>query len=96
MPEEAVIMWCAKEKQYYENHPFKQKHCQGKTGISAASINVRIRVLKVFFATLRDEEVIDCNPAEKLSLMRVDVDTVQPLWFAQWPPVSQLLFSSAQ
>ena len=73
------IMWCAKEKQYYENHPFKQKHYQGKTGISAASINVRIRVLKVFFATLRDEEVIDRNPAEKLSLMRVDVDTVQPL-----------------
>ncbi len=73
------VLWCSNEKQYYEHHPYKSEFDKGRIGISPASVNVRIRVLKTFFATLQLEGGININPAENLSLMRVDEDTVQPL-----------------
>ena len=71
------IVWCATEKPYYDNHPFKTG--RGRKGLSAASVNVRIRVLKVFFNTLYKEDLINTNPAENISLMRQDIDTIEPL-----------------
>ncbi|ANA80169.1 integrase [Paenibacillus glucanolyticus] len=73
------VLWCAKDKEYYAGHPFKAEYEKGKLGLSPASVNVRIRVLKTFFAVLYGEEVIDRNPAINVSLMRQDVDTVMPL-----------------
>jgi len=73
------VVWCVDEKPYYEHHPFKSEVDKGRIGISPASVNVRIRVLKTFFATLQQEGIISKNPADNLSLMRVDEDTVQPL-----------------
>lgn len=73
------VIWCANDKEYYAGHPFKAEFMKGKRGLSPASVNVRIRVLRTFFAVLYDEEVIDRNPAANLSLMRQDVDTVTPL-----------------
>jgi integrase/recombinase XerD len=73
------VLWCANEKGYYEGHPFKSEMDKDRKGLSPASVNVRIRVLKAFFGTLMKEEVIAKNPAENLALMRQDIDTVQPL-----------------
>jgi len=73
------VLWCANEKVFYEGHPFKAESESGRCGLSAASVNVRIRVLRTFFNVLYEEEVIQRNPAARLSLMRQDVDTVEPL-----------------
>lgn len=73
------ILWCAQEKEYYGGHPFKSDFDKDRRGLSPASVNVRIRVLRTFFAVLSDEEVIWRNPATNVSLMRQDVDTVVPL-----------------
>lgn len=73
------MLWCANEKQYYEGHPFKSEFEKDRQGLSPASVNVRTRVLKVFFNTLHEEEIISRNPAANLKLMKTDEDTVQPL-----------------
>lgn len=73
------VLWCANDKEYYAGHPFKGESYPGKRGISASSINVRIRVLRAFFSTLYGEGVIRRNPAQNLQLMRAEEDTVQPL-----------------
>lgn len=73
------VLWCSNEKPYYEHHPYKSEFDKDRCGIAPASVNVRIRVLKTFFATIQQEGIIRNNPAENLSLMRVDEDTVQPL-----------------
>jgi integrase/recombinase XerD len=73
------VIWCANEKEYYAGHPFKSEYKKDQRGLSPASVNVRIRVLRTFFNVLYAEEVIDRNPAANLSLMRQDVDTVTPL-----------------
>jgi integrase/recombinase XerD len=71
------VVWCAYEKDYYKGHPFK---CyEGRKGMSPASVNVRIRVLRAFFTTLFDEGMLTSNPAQNLSLMKAEQDTVQPL-----------------
>ncbi len=73
------ILWCAEEKEYYEGHPYKSEYEKGRKGLSPASVNVRIRVLRTVFAVLHEEEVISRNPAQNVSLMRQDEDTVEPL-----------------
>lgn len=73
------VIWCANDKEYYAGHPFKSEFKKDQRGLSPASVNVRIRVLRTFFNVLHAEEVIDRNPAANLSLMRQDVDTVTPL-----------------
>lgn len=73
------ILWCSDEKEYYGGHPFKSEFDRDRRGISPASVNVRIRVLRTFFSVLYEEEVISRNPARNVSLMRQDVDTVMPL-----------------
>lgn len=73
------VLWCAKEKGYYEGHPYKAEFSEGRRGISAASVNVRIRVLRTFFITLYNDDVIASNPMKTISLLKQDVDTVQPL-----------------
>jgi integrase/recombinase XerD len=73
------VLWCANEKEYYGGHPFKSEVDKERKGLSPASVNVRIRVLKAFFNTMAQEGVIIRNPCENLSLMRQDIDTVQPL-----------------
>jgi integrase/recombinase XerD len=73
------VLWCANEKQYYDGHPFKSEYDKNRRGLSPASVNVRIRVLRTFFATMYDEGIIDRNPAKNLTLMREDTDTVEPL-----------------
>jgi integrase/recombinase XerD len=73
------IVWCAYEKDFYKGHPFKEKPNRGKKGMSPSSVNVRIRVLRAFFTTLYDEGVLSFNPAQNLSLMKAEQDTVQPL-----------------
>jgi integrase/recombinase XerD len=73
------VLWCSKEKGFYEGHPFKSEYLAGKRGISASSVNVRIRVIKTFFNELFTEGVIVHNPALNLALMRQDIDTVEPL-----------------
>jgi integrase/recombinase XerD len=71
------VVWCANEKEYYEGHPFKST--PDIHGLSPASVNVRIRVLRTFFSVMYQEDIISRNPASNLSLMRQDVDTVEPL-----------------
>lgn len=73
------VLWCANEKKYYDGHPYKSEAYEQKRGISPSSVNVRIRVLKSLFSTLFTEGVIEDNPAQKLSLLRIEQDTVQPL-----------------
>lgn len=73
------ILWCAEDKEYYGGHPFKSEYAAGRKGLSPASVNVRIRVLRTFFVVLSREEIIGRNPALNVSLMRQDVDTVAPL-----------------
>ncbi|MCR2805317.1 tyrosine-type recombinase/integrase [Paenibacillus soyae] len=73
------VLWCSEEKTYYEGHPFKADYDKERKGLSPASVNVRIRVLKTVFSVLYAEEVIDRNPALNVSLMRQDEDTVEPL-----------------
>lgn len=73
------VLWCANDKEYYGGHPFKAESEKGRTGLSPASVNVRIRVLRLLFRTLYDEGKIKENVAQKLSLMRQDEDTVMPL-----------------
>lgn len=73
------ILWCSNDKEYYAGHPFKSEFNRERRGLSPASVNVRIRVLRTFFSTLYEEEVISKNPVRNVSLMRQDVDTVMPL-----------------
>lgn len=73
------VIWCANEKEYYAGHPFKSEFKKEQRGLSPASVNVRIRVLRTFFNVLHTEEVIERNPVANLSLMRQDIDTVTPL-----------------
>lgn len=73
------VLWCSNEKDYYGGHPFKQEYGAGRKGLSASSVNVRIRVLKTFFNELYAENIIEHNPSANLSLMRQDIDTVLPL-----------------
>lgn len=73
------VLWCAEEKEYYAGHPYKSEYDKDRRGLSPASVNVRIRVLRTFFNVLYAEDVIDRNPAQNVSLMRQDIDTVQPL-----------------
>ncbi|GGG08520.1 site-specific integrase [Paenibacillus aceti] len=46
------VIWCAKEKEYYAGHPYKAEFEKDRRGLSPASVNVRIRVLRTFFAVL--------------------------------------------
>ncbi|WP_430789486.1 tyrosine-type recombinase/integrase [Virgibacillus flavescens] len=48
-------------------------------GLSPFTINVRIRFLKTFFNTLFKEEIINKNPVQNITLMKVDEDTYEPL-----------------
>lgn len=73
------VLWCANDKGFYEGHPFKAESSKNKRGLSASSVNVRIRVLRTFFNVMYEEDVLDRNPAVNLSLMRQDIDTVEPL-----------------
>lgn len=73
------VLWCANDKEFYAGHPFKAEYEKDRRGLSPASVNVRIRVLKTFFTVLHEEEVINRNPAANVSLMRQDIDTVMPL-----------------
>lgn len=73
------VLWCANEKRYNEGHPYKGKNQPERNGLSPASVNVRIRVIRAFFNTLVVEDVIKINPAQNLALMRVNEDTIQPL-----------------
>lgn len=73
------VLWCAEEKEFYGGHPYKSEFAEGKRGLSPASVNVRIRVLKAFFTVMYGEEYIERNPATNLALMRQDIDTVEPL-----------------
>jgi integrase/recombinase XerD len=73
------ILWCSSEKDYYGGHPFKGDYAAGKKGLSASSVNVRIRIIKTFFNELYSDGIINQNPATNLSLMRQEVDTVEPL-----------------
>lgn len=52
------VLWCANDKEYYGGHPYKADYGRERTGLSPASVNVRIRVLRTFFAVLYAEEVI--------------------------------------
>ncbi|MEV2908370.1 tyrosine-type recombinase/integrase [Paenibacillus larvae] len=72
------VLWCANEKDYYGGHPFKE-HGNGRRGLSPASVNVRIRVLRTVFSVLLSEDIIERNPASNIELMRQDIDTVEPL-----------------
>lgn len=72
------MLWCANEKIQYDDHPLKGNE-ENKQGLSPASVNVRLRALKVFFNTLFEEEVINKNPAANIKLMKTEEDTVQPL-----------------
>lgn len=73
------VLWCSEEKEYYEGHPFKADFEKEKRGLAASSVNVRIRVLRRFFNVLHQEGIIDKDPAQNVSLMRQDEDTVEPL-----------------
>jgi integrase/recombinase XerD len=73
------VLWCANEKDFYGGHPFREENAEGRKGLSPASVNVRIRVLRTFFEVMYKEGVISRNPAANLALMRQDVDTVEPL-----------------
>lgn len=73
------VLWCAAEKVHFEGHPYKADYGKDTKGLSPASVNVRIRVLRTFFAELYKEDVINQNPALNVSLMRQDIDTVTPL-----------------
>ncbi len=73
------VLWCADEKDYYGGHPYKADFAAGRKGLSASSVNVRIRVIKTFFNELYVEGIINQNPAVNLSLMRQEIDTVEPL-----------------
>ncbi|MDO3681623.1 tyrosine-type recombinase/integrase [Paenibacillus ehimensis] len=73
------VLWCAEEKEYYGGHPYKAEYDKERRGLSPASVNVRIRVLRTVFSVLFQEDVIDRNPAANVSLMRQDIDTVVPL-----------------
>lgn len=44
------VLWCADEKEYYGGHPYKAEYDKERRGLSPASVNVRIRVLRTFFA----------------------------------------------
>lgn len=73
------VIWCATEKAYYGGHPYKGDYGEGRKGLSASSVNVRIRVLKTFFNELYTEGIIEHNPTSNIALMRQDIDTVEPL-----------------
>lgn len=73
------VLWCVNEKAYYEGHPFKEDYSAGRKGLTASSVNVRIRVIKTFFNELYSEGAICHNPASNLSLLRQEIDTVEPL-----------------
>ncbi|MFK4475206.1 integrase [Paenibacillus sp. RC73] len=64
------VLWCDNDKEFYAGHPFKADYDKERKGLSPASVNVRICVLKTLF---------NRNPVANLSLMRQDVDTVMPL-----------------
>lgn len=49
------VLWCANERQYYSDHPYKSEWDKERQGLSPASVNVRIRVLKTPFSTLKKE-----------------------------------------
>lgn len=51
----------------------------GKKGLSPYTVNVRLRFLRAFFNALYREEIVNKNPVEGISLMRVDEDTFEPL-----------------
>ena len=51
------ILWCAEEKEYYEGHLYKSEYEKGRKGLSPASVNVRIRVLRTVFAVLHEERL---------------------------------------
>jgi integrase/recombinase XerD len=73
------MTWCVNDKTFYDGHPYKSDYNKERKGLSPASVNVRVRVLKVFFNTLYKEEIIERNPAHNIQLMKTDIDTVQPL-----------------
>ncbi|QQK74201.1 tyrosine-type recombinase/integrase [Salicibibacter cibarius] len=74
------VRWCRHEKIHYEGHPLRTKTANQKIrGLSAATVNIRIRLLKSFFRTLYEEKVINVNPTENLKLMKVEKDNIQPL-----------------
>lgn len=52
---------------------------KGEIGLSPYTVNIRIRFFKVFFNTLKHENVIDENPMQTIKLVKTDSDTMEPL-----------------
>ena len=64
------------DKVKWDNHPFHVP--QGK-GLSAATINIRIRNIKVFFNWLEDEGYIEHSPVRGIKQHRIDEDAISSL-----------------
>lgn len=62
---------------YLQNVHVNEK--TGEVGLSANTINIRLRNMRAFFNTLHQEEIINDNPTRLIKPLKVDEDTFIPL-----------------
>ncbi|MFZ3576781.1 hypothetical protein [Virgibacillus sp. DJP39] len=59
----------------------QHNQCRQEYGLSLYTVNIRIRLLKLYFTALHKEEVIDMNPTATIKLMKVEEDNFEPRLF---------------
>jgi len=75
----SYINYLAYEKEKYEGIPYRKEKLNHQRGLSPYTINIRIRFLKCWFNVLVKEKLVLKSPVKNVKLMKVDVDTKDPL-----------------
>jgi len=75
----SYINYLAYDKEKYEGIHYRTEKLNHQKGLSPYTVNIRIRFLKCWFNVLVKERYVLDSPANNVKLMKVDVDTKDPL-----------------
>lgn len=75
----SYINYLAYDKEKYEGIHYRTEKLNHQKGLSPYTVNIRIRFLKCWFNVLVKEKYVLDSPANNVKLMKVDLDTKDPL-----------------
>ncbi|WP_245884599.1 tyrosine-type recombinase/integrase [Tumebacillus permanentifrigoris] len=76
------VTWMTNDKEKFSGHHSKRPK-PGVTGLSAMTVNIRIRTLKAFFNWCQGDGLLRVSPAADIKLQKVDEDKIRSFTSAQ-------------
>ena len=70
------IVWMLNEKVRFDGHKFKSE-AEQTVGLSATSVNTRLKTLRTFFRYLLEENIIEHNPFDQIKKVEEDDNEIQ-------------------